>query len=118
MKDTPGKPAPVTGATLEERIKNARAQLDSARLQIRLELDQARLALRAAKAALGAAGEALRNARERLKLAEGRYQQGIGSIIELGDAQVALTTAAAQSVQADYRVATARAQLAKALGRP
>lgn len=29
MKDTPGKPAPVTGATLEERIKNARAALDA-----------------------------------------------------------------------------------------
>ena len=29
MKDTPGKPAPVTGATLDERIKNARTQLDA-----------------------------------------------------------------------------------------
>ncbi len=29
MRDTPGKPAPVTGATLEEKIKNARAQLDA-----------------------------------------------------------------------------------------
>jgi hypothetical protein len=29
VKDTPGKPPPVTGATLEERIRNARAQLDA-----------------------------------------------------------------------------------------
>ena len=29
MKDTPGKPTPVTGATLEERIKNAKTQLDA-----------------------------------------------------------------------------------------
>jgi phenylacetate-coenzyme A ligase PaaK-like adenylate-forming protein len=29
VKDTPGKPAPVTGATLDDRIKNARAQLDA-----------------------------------------------------------------------------------------
>jgi phenylacetate-coenzyme A ligase PaaK-like adenylate-forming protein len=29
MKDTPGKPAPVAGATLDERIKNARTQLDA-----------------------------------------------------------------------------------------
>ncbi|HKA08681.1 MAG TPA: hypothetical protein VKD71_15585, partial [Gemmataceae bacterium] len=29
VKDTPGKPAPVTGATLEERIKNAKTQLDA-----------------------------------------------------------------------------------------
>jgi len=29
VKDTPGKPTPVTGATLEERIKNAKTQLDA-----------------------------------------------------------------------------------------
>lgn len=29
VKDTPGKPTPVTGATLEEKIKNAKIQLDA-----------------------------------------------------------------------------------------
>ncbi|MSR53349.1 MAG: hypothetical protein EXS09_08665 [Gemmataceae bacterium] len=29
MKDTPGKPTPVTGATLDEKIKNAKIQLDA-----------------------------------------------------------------------------------------
>jgi len=29
VKDTPGKPAPVTGATLDQRIQNARTQLDA-----------------------------------------------------------------------------------------
>jgi phenylacetate-coenzyme A ligase PaaK-like adenylate-forming protein len=29
MNDTPGKPTPVTGSSLEERIRNARAQLDA-----------------------------------------------------------------------------------------
>ena len=29
MNDTPGKPAPVTGTTLDERIHNAKAQLDA-----------------------------------------------------------------------------------------
>jgi len=29
MNDTPGKPAPVTGKTLEEKVRNARAQLDA-----------------------------------------------------------------------------------------
>jgi outer membrane protein len=94
------------------------AQVAALRQQVRLEVDQARLAVRAAKAALEAAGEALANARERLRLAEGRYQTGAGSVIELGDAQVALTAAAAQRVQAQYSVSSARAQLLKALGRP
>jgi outer membrane protein len=58
------------------------------------------------------------NAREQLRLAEGRYSSGVGSIIELGDAQIAATSAAAQVVQADFNLATARAQLLTALGRP
>jgi len=93
------------------------AQVAAIRQQVRLDVDQARLAVRADKAALSAAGEALVNARERLRLAEGRYQIGVGSVIELGDAQVALTSAAAQRVQADYNLSSARAQLLRALGR-
>src|SRR5436305_1457533 len=50
-------------------------------------------------------------------LAEGRYETGVGNAIELGDAQVALTSAEAQTVQADDRLSTARAQLLRALGR-
>jgi outer membrane protein len=93
------------------------AQLDLVRQQLRVDVDTARLAVRAAKVATGAAQEALVNARERLRLAEQRYLVGVGSAIELGDAQVALTQAAAQAVQADDRLAVARAQLMRALGR-
>ncbi|HEY2747972.1 MAG TPA: TolC family protein [Polyangia bacterium] len=93
------------------------AQRDLLRQQVRLGVEQARLAVRAAKAAVIAADEAEVNAKEQLRLAEGRYAAGVGSIIELGDAQVAETTAAAQKVQADYNVSTARAQLLNALGR-
>jgi outer membrane protein len=93
------------------------AQLNAQRQQVRLDLEQARLAVRAAKAALMAAEEAATNARERLRLAEGRYQAGVGNIIELGDAQVAMTNAAAQRVQAEYTLSSARAQLLRALGR-
>lgn len=94
------------------------ADRDTLRLQVGLEVDQARLAVRADKAGLDASHEALVNARERLRLAEGRYETGVGNIIELGDAQVALTNAAAQVVRAEFQLATARAQLVDALGRP
>jgi outer membrane protein len=98
-------------------LAGAQAQVDATRQQIRLEIEQARLGIRAAQA-LGAASEdALTNAQDRLRLAEGRYQAGVGNIIELGDAQLAQTAAAAQRVQADYQLFTARAQLLKALGR-
>jgi outer membrane protein len=101
----------------ESNLVVARAQRDAALQQVRLEVEQARLAVRAAKASLDAVEEALTNAKERLRLAEGRYQTGAGSVIELGDAQIAMANAAAQRVTADYNLATARAQLLKALGR-
>lgn len=92
------------------------AQTDALRQQVRLDVDQARLAVLAAKATVEAAEDALVNARVLLRLAEGRYQVGIGNIIELSDAQVSATSAAAQRVQADYNLASARAQLLRALG--
>ena len=92
------------------------AQEDAARLQVSVDVVQGRLAVRAAKASIGGAEEALANAREQLRLAEGRYQTGQGSIIELADAQVAYTTAEAQEVSARYSLASARAQLLTALG--
>jgi outer membrane protein len=97
------------------------ASLDAQRsleeLQIRLDVDSARLAVRAAKATIGASDDAVASATEQLRLAEQRYATGVGSIIELNDAQVSYTTAAAQVVQARYGLASARAQLLAALGR-
>ena len=94
------------------------AQLEAERLQVRLDVEQARLSVRSAKVSIGAAEEALINAREQLRLAEASYSQGVGNIIQLGDAQVAETSAGAQRVQADFNLAIARAQLLLALGRP
>ena len=71
----------------------------------------------AAKATIGAANDGLVSAREQLRLAEQRYATNVGSIIELDDAQVAYTSAAAQVVMAHYGLATARAQLLASLGR-
>lgn len=98
-------------------LESLRAQADVVRQTVLLQLQQGRLAIRAARASLDAAGEAATNARVRLNLAEGRYEAGAGSIIELGDAQVALTLAESQHVQAEYNLAIARAQLLNALGR-
>ena len=91
-------------------------QLAAQRLQVEVDVEQGRLAVQAAKATITAAEEALVNARDQLNLAEARYRQGLGSVIELDDAQVAYTTAAAQAVQARFGLASARAQLLAALG--
>ncbi|MET0593396.1 MAG: TolC family protein [Polyangiaceae bacterium] len=101
----------------EANLVAIKAQRDGTENQLRLEVEQARLAVRSNKASLAAVEEALVNSRERLRLAEGRYQTGAGSVIELADAQIATASAAAQRVAADYNLASARAQLMKALGR-
>jgi outer membrane protein len=98
-------------------LANVVAQLDALRLQVQVDVQQAQLGVRGAKAGGIAAQEAIVNAREQLRLAEGRYSGGLGNAIELGDAQVAFTNAAAQAVQARYNLATARAQLLTALGK-
>jgi outer membrane protein len=64
-----------------------------------------------------AAVEALENARIREKLAEGRYQAGVGSALEVSDAVLALANAGGQRISADLNVGTARSQLLRALGR-
>ena len=97
-------------------LASIEAQRDALRQSVRLEVEQARLFLRGAKEALVAAEQALDNARIRLRLAERRYQTGVGDVIELGDAQVALTNAAAQEVGARFNVSIGRAQLIKAVG--
>ena len=101
----------------EAGLESVDAQRSLEELQVRLDVDSARLAVRAAKATIGAVDDALTSAREQLRLAEQRYATGVGNIIELNDAQVAYTTAAAQVVQARYSLSTARAQLLAAMGR-
>ncbi len=101
----------------EANLAVADAQLASERNQVRLEVVQAHLAVIAAKASVETNAKIVQNQKIRLRLAEGRYQAGVGSIIELQDAQVAVTTALGNAVQADFSLSVARAQLMKALGR-
>jgi outer membrane protein len=108
-------PAQVREA--EANLSATKAQRDTTEQQIRLDVEQARLAVRAAKASLVAVEEALTNARVRLRLATGRYETGVGSSIEIADAQLAYTQAGAQRAAADFNLATARASLLRALGR-
>jgi outer membrane protein len=97
-------------------LENLTGQEQAMRLQVQVDIEQGRLGVQAAKATIGASDEALVNARSQLTLAEKRYEHGLGSAVELGDAQVAYTTAEAQVVQSKFNLAAARAQLLTALG--
>lgn len=112
------------GGLTTGQVHQAEAALDSIgaqrsleELQVRLDVDTSRLAVRAAKATIGAAQDAATNAHEQLRLAEQRFATGVGNIIELTDAQVVYTSAAAQLVESRYALSAARAQLLAALGR-
>jgi outer membrane protein TolC len=70
-----------------------------------------------ARAELPAAEEALVAARDLLGLAEARYRAGVGTSLELADAELELATTAAERVRVEYDLAGARAQLLRALGR-
>jgi outer membrane protein len=95
-----------------------RSQRETLALQIKAEAVQAAIAVDEARAREMASDALLRQARQNLDLAEGRYQAGVGSIIELSDAQAVLTTARSQRVRAGYDLATARARLERAVGAP
>jgi outer membrane protein len=109
-----------TVALLSE-LDASRASLEAQRreraLTIEAEVRSAALAIRAAKAQRASASEVDRLSKERLRLAEGRYGVGVGTIIELSDAQAAAIDGASQRVQADFQLAVGRAQLLHALGR-
>ena len=94
------------------------AQEDTMRLAVRVQVDQAALAVRAARSSRTAAEKAATSARNQLRLAEARYATGLGSALELSDAQLALTQAEVQAVGTRYALAQSRAQLSTALGRP
>ncbi|MEB3197895.1 MAG: TolC family protein [Candidatus Sericytochromatia bacterium] len=98
-------------------LEAVRAEAEGLRQQVRLAVGQAQLRVATARAATQAADAATQAAWRQLQLAEGRYAAGLGSILELGDAQLAHASARAQGIQERFNLATARAALLRALGR-
>ena len=106
------------------RYKEAKANLEAsvarvrdAELQVWQSVEQSYLNLGEAEERIGAAGKAVESAEENYQLARGRFDAGVANIIELTDAQLALTQAQSTEAQAlsDYRIAIAN--LERALGR-
>ena len=115
----------LNGGLVRAQLAEARANLavlqfneESLRQNIALQVRQAALNVRQAAESIGVAEKGAQQARESLELAEGRYNTGVGNIIELTNAQVALTTAEANYVQALYGYQNSVAALENAIGRP
>jgi outer membrane protein TolC len=117
---------PATGMSpllVHGQTREAEGNLAGARAQERAILDAVQSETVTAQASLVAARDELRFTRRLVEtsarqrgLAEGRYQGGVGNVIELYDALLTEVNARSQLVQAHLDLASARARLRHALG--
>ena len=104
-------------------VKQARANedkakifLDQATLGVTLEVRQAYLNMQSAEARIQTAARALDSAREALRVANLRYQEGVGTPVELSDANTQFVAARTAVVDAIYAYRIAVANLQRAIG--
>ena len=95
----------------------AQANLESFRRSLRVDIQSGILAVTESRARLAAATKREAAAEEGMRLAEGRYQTGLGSVLELADAQATLASSRADRVRSALDVSVAAAQLDRLLGR-
>jgi outer membrane protein len=104
---------------VEETLRNywvIRAQEEAQRQQVALDVEQSYLRLVELQERIKANQAAASAAKENLDLADGRYQVGVGSIIEVTDAQTLYTDAQTTYIRALYDYKIADAQLIRAIG--
>ena len=95
---------------------NVRAQEEDRRQSIALEVEQSYLRVVETQERILATDSAAKAAKENLDLAQGRYQVGVGSIIEVTDAETLYTDAQTTYIRTVYDYKIADAQLARAMG--
>jgi outer membrane protein len=100
----------------EALVKVARDTMENLRQQMLAGVEQAYITVVNARQNLDAARVVLAQADKQLETANGRYTSGVGTIIELTDAQNQDITARSQLVQAEFSLGVARAGLRMQLG--
>ena len=109
-----------TKAKLDEyraALSQAKANARNQELQILSDLESQYLNRVLAGKQIEVAREAVRTARENLDLAQGRYQAGVGTMLEVNDARVSWVQSENDYTQALYDYRTARFKLERTLGR-
>lgn len=109
----------------KSKIKQAQAGIDQAQAQAKytrdnvvLDVQQAYLSLKEAEKRIQTTQVAVDKAQEDYNIAQVRYSAGVGTNLDVMDAQVALTQAKTNYIQALYDYNTSRAKLEKAIGAP
>jgi outer membrane protein len=95
---------------------NIKAQEEDRRQQIALEVEQSYLRVVETQERINATESAAKAAKENVDLARGRYEVGVGSIIEVTDAETLYTDAQTTYIRTVYDYKIADAQLARAMG--
>ncbi|HEV8639994.1 MAG TPA: TolC family protein [Methylomirabilota bacterium] len=110
------------GGSRIARYREAKANLEASRARVRAteldlsrELEQAQILVEEAQERIQAAQTAVVSAQENFRLAQGRFDAGVGTILELTDAQLALTQTQNTETQAlaDFRIALYRLDRAR-----
>ena len=104
---------------VEETVRtyySIKAQEEQQRQQVALDVEQSYLKLVELQQRIKANKAAADAAKENLDLANGRYEVGVGNIIEVTDAQNTYTDAQTTYVRALYDYKIADAQLVRAIG--
>jgi outer membrane protein TolC len=101
-----------------EVYKKAQEQLKQTVDSVQLDVRQTYLSLKSAEQSIATSSSAVGLAEEDYKIKVIRYQAGVGTNLDVLDAQVALTTAKNNYLQAMYNYNNYRAKLDKAMGAP
>lgn len=98
------------------RLAKLKAELRQEELSVIREVSQAFISVLESAETIGTAEVALEEARENMELADGRYRAGMSDAIEFADAELILTEAKSDLVQARYKYLQAYADLERAVG--
>ncbi|MGI6092357.1 MAG: TolC family protein [Veillonellaceae bacterium] len=101
-------------ASVERAIHQAKQTSDAVQLDVR----NAYLSMKEAEKRIETTDVAVEKAEEDFKIAQVRYSAGVGTNLDVMDAQVALTQAKTNYIQALYDYNTSKANLEKAMGVP
>ena len=100
----------------EAQVETKNAQLERLRLQVALDVWTAYQNLATATQSLRSTADLLNSAEQSERVALGRYKAGVGSMLDVLNAQSALAGARQQRIQATFNWNISRAALAQAMG--
>ncbi len=112
-----GRETQALKTQVQAQITARQAELETLTREIQSQLWQAHQAVQVSEESLQASASLITSAERTFQVAQGRYKAGVGSVVEVLDAQAALADARRQRVSAQVERITSLTQLSMATGR-